>query len=48
MAKARQPTEVKMNSQTADFATGAASQMTANPRLARLTQRANSHHCKGS
>jgi hypothetical protein len=48
MAKARQPTEVKMNSHTADFATGAASQMAANPRLARLTQLANSHHCKGS
>jgi hypothetical protein len=43
----RRPTEQKMTAQTADFGADAAKQLTANPRLARLTQLANSHHCHG-
>lgn len=36
-----------MMAQSGDFAAGAGKQLTANPRLARLRQRANAHHCHG-
>jgi len=45
---ARRPTEQKMTSMTGDFASDAGKQLTNNPRLARLTQLANTHHCHGS
>jgi hypothetical protein len=42
------PTDTKMLNTTADLASGVGTQLTANPRLARLTQLANTHHCHGS
>jgi hypothetical protein len=41
------PTDTRMMNSTADLATGAASQVAANPRLARLVQLANTHRCRG-
>lgn len=41
------PTDTRMLNSTADLATGAASQLSANPRLARLVQLANTHRCRG-
>ena len=47
MADESKPTDTRMMNSTADLATGAASQLSANPRLARLVQLANTHRCKG-
>lgn len=41
------PTDTRMLNSTAALATGAASQLSANPRLARLVQLANTHRCRG-
>jgi len=47
MAAERRPTEQRMTTMTADLASSAGDQLTANPRLARLVQLANAKHCKG-
>jgi hypothetical protein len=47
MAKERNPTDQKMIGTTADVTSDVASQLAANPRLARLVQLAGAHHCKG-
>ncbi|HYM28230.1 MAG TPA: hypothetical protein VET66_08770, partial [Steroidobacteraceae bacterium] len=47
MADESKPTDTRMMSSTADLATGAANQLSANPRLARLVQLANAHRCRG-
>lgn len=47
MAAERRPTEQKLSSGAADMASGMGQQLTANPRLARLIQLADTHHCKG-
>ena len=41
------PTDTRMLNTTADLTTGIAGQVAANPRLARLTQLANAHRCRG-
>jgi hypothetical protein len=41
------PTDTRAMNSTADLMSGAGTQLTANPRLARLTQLANTHHCHG-
>lgn len=47
MLRQSQPAEQHMTSATANLATDAGAQMTANPRLARLIQLANEKHCQG-
>jgi hypothetical protein len=46
-AKERHPTDQKLASTTADLTSDVAGQVAANPRLARLVQLADAHHCKG-
>lgn len=46
-AKERHPTDQKLGSTTADLTSDVAGQLAANPRLARLVQLADTHHCKG-